>query len=203
MAEVRQDCPLVDGDACCREEAAVFGLRDEGAHDRDAGRVGGDWVVDGVVGEEGRRVVAHVMGRASDGPSSGTGEVGRVRMDAKNHLGSPIDFAPIRMGRDEAEETVKAGHGGEGGGDLFAGERTGGGEDARVYTPPVVEEVAHRDLQFLDLGRGGWGGEVRPGGGLGGPGTIGGGGVEGRGRGGADSIGTKTGKEGGDIARVG
>ena len=163
MAEVRQDCPLVDGDACCREEAAVFGLRDEGAHDRDAGRVGGDWVVEGVVGEEGRRVVAHVMGRASDGPSSGTGEVGRVRMDAKNHLGSPIDFAPIRMGRDEAEETVKAGHGGEGGGDLFAGERTGGGEDARVYTPPVVEEVAHRDLQFLDLGSGGWGREVRPG----------------------------------------
>ena len=82
------------------------------------------------------------------------------------------------MGRDEAEETVKAGHGGEGGGDLFAGERTGGGEDARVYTPPVVEEVANRDLQFLDLGRGGWGGEVRPGGGLGGPGTIGGGGVD-------------------------
>ena len=132
-------------------------------------------MVDGVVGEEGRRVVAHVMGRASDGPSSGTGEIRRIRMDAQNHLGGPIDFAPIRMGRDEAEETVKAGHGGEGGGDLFGGERAGGGEDARVYTPPVVEEVAHRDLQFLYLGRGGWGREVRPSGGLGGPGTIGGG----------------------------
>ena len=64
-------------------------------------------------------------------------------MDAKDHIGSPIDLAPIRMGRDEAEETVKAGHGGEGGGDLFAGERTGGGEDARVYAPPVVEEVVN------------------------------------------------------------
>ena len=87
--------------------------------DRDAGRVGGDGVVDGVVGEECRRVVAHVMGRASDGPSSGTGDIGRIRMDAQNHLGGPIDFAPIRMGRDEAEETVEAGHGGEGGGGLF------------------------------------------------------------------------------------
>ena len=96
-------------------------------------------------------------------------------MDAKDHIGSPIDLAPIRMGRDEAEETVKAGHGGEGGGDLFAGERTGGGEDARVYTPPVVEEVAHRDLQFLDLGRG---------------------------RGRANTVGTKAGKEGRDVPRV-
>ncbi len=92
--------------------------------DRDAGRVGGDGVVDGVVREEGRRVVAHVVvahvvGRASDGPSSGTGEIRRIRMDAQNHLGGPIDFAPIRMGRDKAEETVKAGHGGKGGGDLF------------------------------------------------------------------------------------
>jgi hypothetical protein len=90
-------------------------------------------------------------------------------MDAQNHFGGPIDFAPIRMGRDKAEETVKAGHGGEGGGCLFRCEGTGGGEDARVYTPPVVEEVAHRDLQLLDLGRGGWGREVR---GLGGPGTV-------------------------------
>jgi hypothetical protein len=39
-------------------------------------------------------------------------------MDAQNHLGDPIDFALIRMGRDEAEETVKAVHGGEGGGGL-------------------------------------------------------------------------------------
>ncbi len=63
MAEVGEDCPLVHGDACCREEAAVFGLRDKRAYDRDAGRVGGDGVVDGVVGEEGRRVVAHARGR--------------------------------------------------------------------------------------------------------------------------------------------
>ncbi len=55
MAEVREDCPLVDGDACCREEAAVFGLRNEGAHDRNAGRVGGDGVVDG---SSARKVVA-------------------------------------------------------------------------------------------------------------------------------------------------
>ncbi len=79
------------------------------------------------------------MGRASDGPSSGTGEIRRVRMDAQNHLGGSIDFAPIRMGEDKAEETVKAGHGGEGGGCLFRCEGTGGGEDARVYISCISE----------------------------------------------------------------
>jgi hypothetical protein len=74
-------------------------------------------------------------------------------MDGQNHFGGPKDFASIRMGRHKAKETVKAGHGGEGGRGLFRGESTGGGEDAGVYTPPVVEEVAHRDLQLLDLGR--------------------------------------------------
>ncbi len=106
MAEVGEDCPLVHGDACCREEAAVFGLRDERANDKDARRVGGDGVVD-------------VMGRASDGPSSGTGELERIRIDAQNHLGDPIDFVPIRMRQDKAEETVKASYGGERGGGLF------------------------------------------------------------------------------------
>jgi hypothetical protein len=48
VAEVREDVPLVDDDACCREEAVVFSLRDERAHDENAGRVGGDGVVDGV-----------------------------------------------------------------------------------------------------------------------------------------------------------
>ncbi len=56
-----------------REEAAVFGLRDEGANDRDAGRVDGDGLVDGVVREKGHRWTSHVMGGASDGPSSRVG----------------------------------------------------------------------------------------------------------------------------------
>ena len=73
MSEVGEDIPLIDGDACGREEAAVLGLRDERADDRDAGRVGGDGVVDGAVREEGHRRASHVMGGASDGPSSWTG----------------------------------------------------------------------------------------------------------------------------------
>jgi hypothetical protein len=73
-------------------------------------------------------------------------------MDAKDHIGSPIDLAPIRMGRDVAEETVKAGHGGEGGRDLFGGESTGRGEDASVDTAAVVQQVAYCYLQFLELG---------------------------------------------------
>jgi hypothetical protein len=78
MSEVGEDIPLVDGDACGREEAAVFGLRDERANYRDAGRVGGDGVIDGVVREEGHRWTDHVMGRARDGPSSRAGEVESV-----------------------------------------------------------------------------------------------------------------------------
>ncbi len=72
-------------------------------------------MVAGVVREEGHCWTAHVMGGASDGPSSRAGQVGSVRMDAEDHIGSPINLAPIRMGGDEAKETVKAGHGGEGG----------------------------------------------------------------------------------------
>ena len=202
MSEVGEDIPLVDGDACGREDAAVFGFRDERTHDGNASRVGRDGVVDGVVREEGHRWAAHVVGGASDGPSSGTGEVGSVRMDAQYHVGCPIDLASIRMRRDKGQETVKAGHSGEGGGGLFRGESAGRSEDASVHAAPVVEQVAYRYLQFLGLGGCGWGRKVRPSGGLGGPGTIGGGGVDGRGRGRADTVGAKAGEEGGDIARV-
>ena len=58
MSEVGEDISLVDGDASGREEAAVFGLRDERADDRDAGRVGGDGVVDGLMGPSARKVIA-------------------------------------------------------------------------------------------------------------------------------------------------
>jgi hypothetical protein len=73
-------------------------------------------------------------------------------MDAKDHIGSPIDLASIRMRGDEAKETVKAGHSGEGGGGLFRGESTGRSEDASIRAAPVVEQVAHCYLQFLGLG---------------------------------------------------
>jgi len=73
-------------------------------------------------------------------------------MDAQDHIGSPIDLAPIRMGRDKAEETVEAGHGGEGGGDLFRCESTGRSEDASVNTAAVVQQVAYCYLQLLELG---------------------------------------------------
>jgi hypothetical protein len=95
-------------------------------------------VIDGVVREEGHCWTAHVMGGACDGPSSRAGLVGSVRMDAKEHIGSPIYLASIRMRGDEAKETVKAGHGREGGGGLFSDEAAGGGEDASVLYLGVV-----------------------------------------------------------------
>jgi hypothetical protein len=88
-------------------------------------------------------------------------------MDAKDHIGSPIDLASIRMGGDEPKKTVKAGHGGEGGGGLFRGEGACSGDDARVHAAPAVEQVAYFYLQFLGLGGCGRGREVRPSRGLG------------------------------------
>ncbi len=52
---------------------SALATNDERAYDRNAGRVGGDGVVDGLFGEEGHRWAAHVVGGPSDGPSSGTG----------------------------------------------------------------------------------------------------------------------------------
>jgi hypothetical protein len=154
-------------------------------------------VVDRVVRKEGHRWTAHVVGGPSDGPSSGTGEVGSERMEAQDHIGCPIDLASIRMRRDKGQETVKAGHGGEGGRDLFHGESIGRSEDASVNAAPVIEQV-----QFLELGGYGWGRKVRPSGGLEGPETIRGGGVDGRRRGRADTVGAKAGKEVRNVARV-
>ncbi len=83
----------------------------------------------------------------------------------KDHIGSPIDLASIWMRGDEAKKTVEAGHGGEGGGDLFSGEGAGGREDTRIHAAPVVQQVAcqnytkaaeyraHSTAQVLRLGR--------------------------------------------------
>jgi hypothetical protein len=73
-------------------------------------------------------------------------------MDAQNHIGSLIYFAPIRMGRNESEETVKTGHGREGGGGLLGGKSTGRSEDASVNTATVVQQVAYCYLQLFGLG---------------------------------------------------
>ncbi len=123
-------------------------------------------------------------------------------MDAKDHIGSPIDLASIRMRGDKAKKTVEASHGGEGGGDLFSGEGADGREDTHIHTAPVVQQVAYCYLQLLGLGGEGWRRKFRPSRGLGGPGSKGGRDVERRGRGRTDPVGAKAGKEGGDIAWV-
>jgi hypothetical protein len=60
VSEVREDIPLMDGDACCCEEAtprSVFGLRDERTNDRELMRV--EWVEMGwLMGSSARKVIA-------------------------------------------------------------------------------------------------------------------------------------------------
>jgi hypothetical protein len=100
-------------------------------------------------------------------------------MHPQDHIGSPIDLAGIGVGGDIAEKPIKTRHGGEGRGCLFAGEGAGGGKDATVHAASVVQQVAAGYLYFLMLGRGCWGRGVSASRGLGGPGSVGGGNIDG------------------------
>jgi hypothetical protein len=66
-------------------------------------------VVVGKGGVEGAGRAKIVKG-AGDRAGIGAREIRGIRMDAQDHVRSPIDLATIRMGRDEAEETVKTRH---------------------------------------------------------------------------------------------
>jgi hypothetical protein len=72
------------------------------------------------------------------GAGAGWGEIGRIRMDPQDHIGSPIDLPDIRMGGDKTEQTVETGDSGEGRGRLFRGEGTGCQKDAGVHAATVV-----------------------------------------------------------------
>ena len=146
---------------------------------------------------------AKPMKGAGDRAGSRTREVRSIRMDAQDHVGSPIDLATIRMLGNKPKQASEARQSRESGGRLLGSESTRGLEDAGVHAPPIVKEVAYCHLKLLHLGGRGRGGEVRAGGGLGGFGSVGGGGIDGGRSGGGNTVGTKTGEEGGDVARVG
>ncbi len=116
------------------------------------------------------------MKRAGNRAGSRTREVRSIRMDAQDHIGSPIDLASIRMLGNKPKQTSEARLSGESGGRLFGSENTRGLEDAGIHAPPIVKEISNGNLELFDLGGRGGGGEVRSGGGLGGLGSVGGGG---------------------------
>ncbi len=89
----------------------------------------------GVLVGEGR---PEVMEGAGYRAGAGSGEIGRIRMDPQDHIGSPIDLPAIRMGGDKTEQTVDTGDSGEGRGRLFGGEGTGGLKDAGVHAAAVL-----------------------------------------------------------------
>ena len=120
---------------------------------------------------------AKPMKGAGDRAGSRTREVRRIRMDAQDHIGSPIDLATIRMLGNKPKQASESRHSGVSGGRLFGRESTRGWKDAGVHAPPIVKEVANGHLKLLHLGGRGGGGEVRAGGGLGGVGSVGGGGI--------------------------
>ena len=132
MTHVDEDGALVGGDAGGGEEAGIFGFEGRRAHNRDAGGVGGDEMVekDGlgvntvIAAEEvlATRYAAGVRAR----------QVRCVRHDPKDHVGGTVNLVPIGMGGDEAEQTLKAKHGTLGGVSLFGDKRASGSEDAGV-----------------------------------------------------------------------
>ena len=97
----------------------------------------------GIVGEGRVEGVgrAEVVKGAGDRAGIGAREIGGVRMDSQDHVGSPIDLATIRMRREKAEKAVKAREGCKGGGGLFGGEGAGRREDTSVDAAPVVQYV--------------------------------------------------------------
>jgi hypothetical protein len=87
-------------------------LRHRGAHDGDAGGVDGDWGIDKV----GVMDVREVVERAGNTAGFGAGKVGGVGEDVQDHRRRAKDFHAVRMHGCEAQETLQARHGVEGGG---------------------------------------------------------------------------------------
>ncbi len=97
---------------------------------------------------------AKPMKRAGDRAGSRTREVRSIRMDAQDHIGSPIDLATIRMLGNKPKQTSEARHSGESGSRLFGSESTRGLKDSGIHAPPIVKEIADGHLELLDLGGG-------------------------------------------------
>ena len=86
VSEAGEDRPFVGGDLGVAEQPGIFCLGDGGTNDGDAG---GE-AVDGAIGGGGV-ARAKEMETASDAAGVGAGEVGRVRMDAQDHVGGAED----------------------------------------------------------------------------------------------------------------
>jgi hypothetical protein len=103
MTHVDENGALVGGDAGGGEEAGIFGFEGRRAHNRDAGGVGGD----GMVEKDGLGVVTVIAAEevmaASDAVGVRVRQVRCVRHDPKDHVGGTVNLVPIGMGGDEAE----------------------------------------------------------------------------------------------------
>ncbi len=132
MTHVDENSALVGGDAGCGEETGIFGFEGRRAHNRDAGGVGRDGMVDkdglGVV----TVIAAEEVMAASDTAGVWARQVRCIRHDPKDHVGGTVNLVPIGMGGDEAEQTLKAKHCTLGGVGLLGGKRASDSEDAGV-----------------------------------------------------------------------
>ena len=101
--DVDENGALIGGDAGGGEEAGIFGFEGRRAHNRDAGGVSGD----GMVEKDGLGVVTVIAAEevvaASDAAGVRARQVRCVRHDPKDHVRGTVNFVPIGMGGDEAE----------------------------------------------------------------------------------------------------
>jgi hypothetical protein len=98
VPKVREDLPLVDGDPSGGKENGVLTLlrRSWGVVGKGNGGVVGKSRVEGV----GR---AKLVEGSGDRASIGAGEIGGIRMDSQDHVGSPIDLATMTFGLAETK----------------------------------------------------------------------------------------------------
>jgi hypothetical protein len=108
-------------------------------------------------------MVAEVVEAGGNTAGTGAREVGGIRVGAEDHVRSAEDFDAIGMRGGVSKEAVESGHGVGGGMSLLRGQSAGGGQETRVHSAAIVQEVAYGYLEFLCLRGGGWRGGVKGG----------------------------------------
>ena len=112
---------------------------------------------DGGIEEGGVVAAREMVERPGHAASVGPGQIRGVGEDVKGRGGGAKKFHAVGVRGDKSKEAVQVGHGRKRSGELCAGQRTSGGQDAPVNASTIVEEIADRYLQlFLLGGGGGW-----------------------------------------------
>ncbi len=103
MTHVDEDGALIGGDANDGEEAGIFGFECRRAHNRDAGGVGGNGMVEKDEFGAVTIIAAEEVMAASNAAGVRARQVRYVRHDPKDHVGGEAEQKPSRRCRADVE----------------------------------------------------------------------------------------------------